>query len=432
MHLACTLALLALAPAARAAGFEGASIPSWGGGWSGPGDPGARGVLYNPAASGSGEGPELLFDVGVLGLQVGYWPDTRQQPYLIRVPAPQPTITFAMPLGDRFGVGSYLHVPYLRSDFTSGMLFVESALLGSWQPKDWLVVGGGLRLGMSRIGATIPLDTGELINDSVPLTGDLKLPLGHPLLQGDQLVTTVNRFTVSAVLATSIRVRSAWIHAVFRPPWILHSRSDILLRPSNEVDALLEGSVVVRVPLPMRAMLAATVPVGRLTLLPEVEYVGWRQTGQLGIDLSDLRIISSDPVFNGVLASVGLAEADFLKVAEGPQRFDLGWRDIVNPGLQAQYALKDDVDLRAGVLGTMSAVSDDVLGEYNLDFMTVTFRGGAAWEVSRRVRLSGSAEWYYSPGRVKRDANDRIAQFYDLDGFRLGVTTQVFLTPRER
>ncbi|MEM6929749.1 MAG: hypothetical protein AAF602_22615, partial [Myxococcota bacterium] len=302
--------LWSLVPLTHAAGVDGASIPAWAGGWAGPGDPGARGVLYNPTASGNGEAPEILLDIGIIGLQVAYWPDVTLDPTLVRVPAPHPTLTAAFPIGDRFGLSTYINAPYVRSDFTTGLLFLESALQGSWKVKDWFVLGGGARLGMSRVGATIPLDTGVLINSSGVLEEDLFLPEGDPFLQGDQLVGQKNTFTASPVLAASWRIpQGTWFHAVFRPPWIIRARTALRLRPSNDLAALLDGNVRVRVPLPLRATLAATIPVGRLTLLPEVEYVGWRQTSLVGIELSDLRIVSSDAVFNQVLSSVGLAEA---------------------------------------------------------------------------------------------------------------------------
>jgi len=421
---------LALLSPALAAGVDGASIPAWGGGWTGPGDPGARGVLYNPTASGTGEGPELLFDVGVIGLQVGYWPDTSQDPVLVRVPAPHPTITAAFPVGERFGIGTYLHVPYLRSDFTTGLLFVESALLGSWRVNDWLTLGGGLRLGMSRVGATIPLDTATLINDNVEL--DPPLPEGDPLFQGDQLVENKNKFTASPVLAATVAVSDdVSLHGVVKPPWVVRSRSDILLRPSNEIDVLLEGNVLVRVVLPLRATLAATVRLGRFTLLPEVEYVGWRQTGRVRVDPNDLRIVSSDLVTNSFLAAAGLAEAEFLDVVEGPQRFDLGWRNVVHPAIQVQYEVDDDIDLRAGVLMANAAVGPRSFSEFNLDWTTVSLRVGAGWDVSRRVRLSGTGEWFVSPPRTRRGPGGNLLEFYDLGMWRVGVTTQVFLKPRD-
>ena len=428
----CCLVFFGLVDQASAAGVEGASIPAWGGGWAGPGDPGARGVLYNPVASGTGEAPEILVDVGVLGLQVAYWPDVTQDPTLVRVPAPHPTLTAAFPIGDRFGVSTYFHAPYVRSDFTTGLLFLESALQGSWRATDRFVLAGGVRLGMSRVGATIPLDTGALVNDSLDLDEDLALPEGDPFLEGDQLVQQKNTFTASPVVAASVRVgKATWIHGVFRPPWIIRARPAIRLRPSNELDALLEGNVQVRVPLPLRATLAATIPVGRFTLLPEVEYVGWQQTSFVRITPSDLRVVSSDPVFNKVLASVGLAEGGFLEVAEGPQNFDLGWRNVVHGGVQGQFEVNADVDLRAGLLWTTAAVGPAAFSEFNLDFATLALRGGAAWDVSRRVRLSFSAEYFASPPRERRDDGGGLVEFYDLDMWRAGITTQIFLRPRD-
>ncbi len=425
------LVFLLIGSMAQAAGLDGASIPAWGGGWAGPGDPGARGVLYNPTASGSGEAPEILLDVGVIGIQVAYWPDVTQNPTLVRLPAPHPTLTAAFPIGDRFGLSTYLHAPYVRSDFTTGLLFLESAIQGSWRAKDWFVLGAGARLGMSRVGATIPLDTGVLLNDALDLDEGLRFDPGEPFLQGDQLVQQKNTFTASPVVAASFRIpQGTWFHAVFRPPWIIRARTAIRLRPSNDFAALLEGNVGVRVPLPLRATLAATVPIGRFTLLPEVEYVGWRQTSQVRIEPTDLRIVSSDPVFNEVLASVGLAEAEFLDVAEGPQSFDLGWRNVVHPAIQAQYEVNADLDVRAGLLFTMPAVGPDAFSEFNLDFATLAVRGGAAWDASRRVRLSLSAEYFASPSRIRRDDADNVVEFYDIDLWRVGITTQVFLRRR--
>lgn len=419
------------APNAHAGGVDGTSVPPFGGGWSGFGDPGARGVLFNPTASGSGEAPEVLFDVGVIGIQIGYWPDTNDEPLLLRVPVPQPTITVAVPLGDKFGLGTYVHAPYVRSDFTSGVLLIETGAVGSWRVSERLTLAGGVRLGVARVGATVPLDTGVLVNDNLPLDEDLRLPEGDPFLQGDQLVPTRNTWTASPVVAATVHLpQGTQLHAVFRPPWVINARSTVSLRPSNDLAALLTGDVSVRVPFPMRIAAAATIPLGRLTLLPEVEYVGWRRASMLGLDLDNLRIVSSDPLFDEVLGSVGLAEADFLDVAEVPQQFDLLWRDVVHPAVQAQYRLSDEVDLRAGVLLANAAVSRDVLSEFNLDFTTVALRAGAAWRTSDRVRLSGTVEWFASPSRVVRDSAGQIASFYDLQMWRAGITTQLFFGRR--
>ncbi|MEN0063979.1 MAG: hypothetical protein AAGA48_17630 [Myxococcota bacterium] len=416
---------------AHAAGLDGLSAPSWGGGWVGPGDPGARGVLYNPTAAGTGEAPELLIDLGVLGVQVGYWPDTNEEPLLVRLPVPHPTFTAAIPIGKRFGFGTYLNAPYVRSDFTTGFSFIESALLVSFRANDWLTVAGGLRLGWSRVGATIPLDTGALVNASVNLDEGLQLPEEDPFLLGDQLVPTRNRFTASPVVAATVETRSGVaVHGVFRPPWVVRNRSTVALRPSNDLAALLDGDVVVRVPLPLRATLAATIPVGRVTLLPELEFVGWRAASRLGIELSNLRIVSSDPVFNEVLASVGLAEADFLAVAEGPQSFDLQWRNVFQPALQAEWKASERVDVRGGVLLTNSAVSPAVLDAFNIDFASLELRAGAAVRTSRTVRLSGTAAYYVSPARIVRGPNDRITSFYDLNLWRIGFTSQFFFGTR--
>ena len=452
----CALAFPLLLPhGALAGGVDGSGVPSAGGGFAGPGDPGARGAIYNPAAIGRGEGIELLVDLGMfrqeLRTTLDDLADLERGVYYLG----QPSAALAVPIG-LFAVGGFVHGPYSRGSddnpdgerrflsIGSDLQLVEGALLGSLSTPVTasglsVTLSGGLRIGQVSFRSDSALDFGYFLNDLLVLTGsNYALPVGDPFLEGQQRVGPLSGVGTSWMAGLSVDLPGgAAVHAAFRPRWVVPLRGGFELQPSNDLNTVVEGDARVGMPFPARAMLAASVPVGRLTLLPEVEWIDWGGAADIGVTLQDLAITSSDPLFDGILESAGLDRPSFLAAAEGDQPTSLGWKPIVNPGIQAEYALTDTIDVRGGFFWGRTAVPDSVVTPSNVDFETFTVRTAGAWRASRRFRFAATVEAFPSPVRVisgLEPANPTVPSGngrYQLILWRAGLTAQLFLSSRE-
>lgn len=426
LRVGALLVLFLATPAHAAPGLDGLSVPSSGGGFASPADPGARGVFFQPAAVAHGERAELLMDIGLVGLNYTSQVGPGTPPESFATVAPQPSVSVAVPLG-RFGVGGFIHAPYFRSAGGSGVAMVELGLVGAWRARDWLTVAAGARFGGAQFGLISDIDTGEFLNENAGLEGKFELPVNDPLLQGEQRVSQRIGVGVSPMFGATVHLGGgAQIHATFRPRWVIPIRGDVSLQPSLDLGALVEGDVRVRMPFPLRAGLSATIPIGRVTLLPEVELIDWARSSDVDFDLQNLRLATSDPLWNIVLNEAGLAEAEFLDAAEGPQVYALGWNTVVQPALQAEVQLTEVVDVRAGVLWGRSAVPDAVVDPTNVDFETVAIRLGGAWRALPSLRVAGTLEAF--PGPARRVASGMPGpSFFRLALWRAGVTAQVYL-----
>ncbi|MBX2802422.1 MAG: outer membrane protein transport protein [Myxococcales bacterium] len=441
---AMVAALALLSPVAtHAAGVGGSGVPSAGGGFAGPADPGARGLFHNPAAALTGDSPELLVDVGffaqdldvtVLGIGV-------PQRTLDLIPHPSGSI--AVPLGP-VGLGVALHSPYSRGgdedpngpyrfySIGSTLQLVETDVSAAVRVHDRLILGAGLRLGLFQFRSDSALDAGALLNDT--LAPNPPLPVGDPLLEGQQRVGPMSGMSASWLVGAVVNLPAdVKVSAAFRPKWVIPVTGPVELEPANDLNTFVAGEATVRMPFPASFMLAGSVPVGRVTLLPEVEYVGWSGASEIGLTISDLSLTSSDPLFDGVLQLSGLAEADFLASAEGDDPRLIGWHDILVPGMQVHWDTTELLDLRGGVWYGPTAVPDEVVNPGNVDFETITLRLAAAVQPHPVVRVAGVVESFISPERSVSGlpAPDVVLPSpdgtYDLDLWRFGATVQLFV-----
>ncbi|MEZ4240491.1 MAG: outer membrane protein transport protein [Myxococcota bacterium] len=440
---------LSATSALAGAGISGTSVPSAGGGFAGPTEAGALGALSNPAAVARAVAPELLLDVAVFRRTVTTDLAAWDGPEVATTWAPQPSAGLAVSFG-RLGLGAAFQAPTSRGGpqppegpqrfFTvdSTLQLVQGSLLAAYRVHDQVSIGAGLRVGQVSYLSEKRVDTGASFNQSFDL--DPPLPVGDPLLEGRQRVGAMSGWSASWVAGVQwVLPSNAQIALSFEPPWRIWVAGPIEQEPSLDLNAAIAGEGRVRLGFPAHLTLGGRVPIGRVTLIGDVEYVGWARAGSATSEISGLTITSSDPLFDGILTSSGLAEADFLASSEGTTENELGWHDIVIPGLQAQWSATDTVDLRAGVWYAPTAVSDDHVTPSNLDFATITARLAGAVLVVPQLRTALTVEKLFVPTRHITTSPYSLDQTVDgvlapsgngdyaLDVWRFGLSAQLFV-----
>lgn len=429
---------------AWAAGVSGSGVPGSGGGFAGATEAGALGAIYSPGAVATGGRPELLVDLGAFWQDLTFDIDDIGEIQHSAEWIPQPSGAIAIPLG-RFGVGAALQGPYVRGgdddpegpyrfvSFDSTLQLIEADVLVGYRPHERITLGLGLRTGQVTYLSYKAVDTGDFLNDS--LTVEPPLPVGDPLLEGQQRVGALSGFGVSWAASVGVRLPAdVEAHLSFRPGWRVGVSGPVVQEPSNTLNTVISGNAEVELGFPSHLILAGRIPVGRFTFIPEVEHIGWKRTSTAQLTLSDLTLESSDPLFDGILSSSGLAEADFLTSSEGTSEVPLSWRDVVNPGLQLQWEPSPKAALRTGLWYTPTAVPDAVATASNIDFGATIVRLAGAWQPASPLRVALSAEKFFSPLRTITDSVSVDPPVvpsgngtYDLDLWRLSLSLQVFV-----
>ena len=438
--------MLGPAPAWAGGGVSGSGVPSTGGGFAGSSEPGARGVFFNPAAVNAGEAPELLVDVGMLGLGLRTDLEDFSAPSDTFGIAPQPSAAIAIPIG-KLGLGASVHGPVLRAgeddpdgeyrflSISSELLLVQGNVSAAYALHDRVTVGAGLRVGYSRYRSDYAIDSAVLLNEALELTGDeLELPVGEPFLEGQQRVGRLLGTGLSWMAGARVRLPAdIELHAAFEPRWRIAVDGPVELEPSLDLNTQVEGQGRVELVYPMRLFVAGRVPIGKFTVIPEFEYIGWGSADEFLVDLAGLQIASSDPAFDTLFYNLGLTEAGFLTAAEGQSVEDLSWQDVLLPSVQVEWQARPDVAVRAGLGYGPSAVPDSIVSPANVDFATWTLKLAGAWQPLPQLRVSGTGEYFYSPlrtitGSVSTDPSLPSGNgTYKLTLWRLGVTAQFFL-----
>jgi long-subunit fatty acid transport protein len=397
-----------IATVAVAGSIAGLGVP--GGGFAHPAEEGAFGLPYAPTAALSAPAPELLLDVGLLGSHLRTELDVWTEPLTGASVSPVPTLAVAVPLGP-VALGALFQVPYARGGggdpagpqrFYSGassLRLLEQQLTAAVRPVDALALGAGLRVGELSYRATRSIDTAAMLNSS--LSPELALPVGDPLLEGTQTLSGVDGVGVSYVASAAlVHPRGHQVGVAFRPPWALRGAGEVAFSPSDDLAAQVDGQVAVELVMPAHLHLSGRIELDRLTLLPDVEWVGWRRTGRNTATVSGLRLTSADPVLDGVLGTSGLDQADFLRSQEGDQSSDLHWRDVVNVGLAASVRATPRLDLRVGVWRSPGALELDWVHPANLDFTVWNLRAGARFDAAPALTLAASADLYAAQTRT--------------------------------
>lgn len=440
--------------AAFAGSLSGTSLPSVGGSFSGVTEAGARGVIFQPAAAGRGDAPELAIDVAAVATSFAQQLDGWEAPVTNQGVSVQPTLMLAIPLG-RFGIGAAVHSSYLRSTnydpegpqnlfiVQSNVSLYEFDLSGSYEPTTWLALGAGLRVGMASYRNVKGTDLGATLNASGALSP--ALPVGDPLLQGTQSLGPMRSFGASFVVGAAFTFPFAQFDVAFRPNWRFSLRGPVQLQPSTALDTTVEGDIDLKLNFPAHVHVGARVPVTKtFTVVPELEWVGWKRASRNEAEISNLYLSSSDPALREVLEQSGISEADFIKSQEGPTDGDLKWHNIVNASMQTVWQVHEDWEVRAGVGFSPSAIPDRLVTPSNVDFGVVTFRAGAAWQPHPVARIGLGLERYQGLTRSIRDSPYRLTGpdpgvkvqpsgngRYAFSLWRAGLTVQLFV-PQKR
>lgn len=447
------LALISGQTAWAGAGISGTSVPGAGGGFAGPTEPGALGAPSNPAAVALGEAPELLIDGAafrrVITIALDDWDGPERQVSW----APQPSAAAAAAFG-KLGVGAVFQAPYARGGpqppdgpqrfFTvdSTLQLLEGQILAAVRPIDGppvrLSIGAGLCIGQLTYMSEKHVDTGATFNTVFDL--DPPLPVGDPLLEGRQRAGAMSGWGLSWTAGASVELPAhVALDVAFQPRWRIWASGPVEQEPSIDLDALITGDGRARIAFPAHLLFGARVPVGPLTVIGDVEWVGWSGASTATSEISGLTVTSSDPLFDAILVGSGLAEADFLASNEGTDETALGLHDVVIPGLQVQVAPIERLELRAGGWYAPAAFSDASVTPSSLDYGTVTARVAGGLQIVPQLRTALSIDHMFGLTRHittspysfdAPTADGALAQSgngtYALDVWRFGLSVQVF------
>jgi long-subunit fatty acid transport protein len=437
-----------------AGSLAGSSVPSVGGSFAGVTEPGALGLVEQPAASVRGPGPELAIDLGLLHTGLNTQLDNWDSPLKTGNPALQPTLLLSVPVGP-LGFGAAVHSSYLRGQdldpegpqrfygVRSGLSLIEGDLTASARPLDTLSFGAGARIGLLQYDAFKSTDLAATLNPALDPTPPL--PYGEPLLEGSQAVGPLSQTTVSWIVGAALHFDVLQLDVSYRPAWKTTMVGPVQLVPSSDLQTSIDGRLEVTLTMPAHLMLGARIPVGsRWTLVPEVEWVGWARSGRNTLTISGLTLSATDPLLDELLGASGLSQADFLTSSEGTTETDSHWHDVVNGSLQTLWEPADDLELRAQLAVAPSAVETRWLHTSNLDFGTIVLGLGAAWQVAPQVRLALGGQHYRGlPRRVVDSPYDLEAPrdgapalpsangSYRLSLWRAGLTLQLMI-PSQR
>lgn len=430
---------------AQAASLAGMNVPWVGGGFAGPSEPGALGVIFTPSTAALAPAPEVALDVGLVAVSVDFQVDALGQ-VAGTLPQVQPTLMAAAPIGERFGVGAAVFAPYVRSgesdpegpfrlfSISSTLMFLEADVIAAVRPVKWLSIGGSLRLGQFTLASTNAIDTGAMLNAA--LEPETPLPTGDALLEGHQTVRDVGEVTASWGVGVSlVHPKGPELHLAYRPKWTTGGEGTVELVPSDDLVARIEGDVSVALTLPPSFSLSGRLPMGRFTAVPELEWVGWSATGRPVYDVRNLVLTTSDPLLNGILNDVGLTESALIDSQEGVRDSDMEWSDVVNFGMYGSWRFSDALAARAGVWRGGSAVADRAVSPGNLDFASWEIRAGADWRpipklrtafslaaVPPSVRTITNSKYDLTNPATPEDALPSGNGRYSLTAFRAGVT----------
>lgn len=403
--------ILLLLTAALASGLSGLGVPSPLGGFAGPSATGALGLAGNPASARPASF-EAALDVAVLPTRFG-WQLQGQDQELSSGLTPVPSLALAAPTGP-LGVGVAVFVPFARggdappegspSRFHTGattLRVIEADLAVAAAPTPNLTVGGALRLGRASIDTTISYESAVLLNELLGENGDI--PYGDPLFEGTESYAVTGNAVGGAA---GLRWRGdggLGLDLAWRSPLYAHLSGPLSLQPSDDLALVAEGRAQVDVRYPMEVLAAATL---RLREAPwrlggELSYTGWSTMSRLETSLSDFQIVSEDPLFQDILESYGLSEAEFLAGVDGVVLVT-ALSDILAGGLWVDR-LGDGWQARAGAWLSPAAIPDAYLHPGNADFGSLDLRLAGGKALGRAlVALSGDV--YLCPTRENTDS----------------------------
>lgn len=432
--------LLLLHTAALAAGLSGLGVPEPLGAFGGPTASGALGLASNPASA-RPESLETALDLGLMRTAF-VWQLDGAAPESSGGITPIPSLAVGAPTGP-LGVGLAVFVPYARSGsgpgadspsrFHSGtttVQVVEADLSVAAELQPGLTLGGALRLGQAQIATEIAYDSALPLNEALGADGDI--PYGDPLFEGTETYSVRGAAIGGAAGLRWRGSRGSGVDLVWRSPLIAHLSGPLSLRPSNDLALVAEGRADVRLTYPMEILAAATFRRDPWRVGGELGYTAWSSLSRLETTLSELEISADDPLFQEILDSYGLSEAEFLASLDSVV-FESGLSDILSGGAWVDR-LGAGWQVRAGAWITPAAIPDAYLHPGNADFGTLDLRLAGGYAVGRVVlglsgdlflsqpRLSAASVYAFENGSASGVALPDATGTYQLGAARVGLT----------
>jgi len=406
-----------LLPAAIAAGAAGNGTPVLGGGVAGPLQDGAAGLFSNPAAAHPAEG-ELLFDLQYAHSSVEMQL-SGQEAEADAGGSVIPALSVASPPLGPVGLGLALHVPYgrggenpedstLRFHNQSGEIrAMEAALNVAVQPADWLTVGVAGRAAQLTLATVNATDTGAMLAGLLDQGGEELL--NDPFLEGTQSVSGKG---LAGGWAAGVRVTppGGWVFAAdFRSKLRGVVEGDLSYVLSNQLAVEITGNQETYLEFPAELSVGAALPVGRVTITPELTWIGWSSWNRIETRLHDLSFGSRDPYLDAYIEALG-GSLDTLIADMDSNVTTNGTSDIFSGGVGVKAQVADAWDLLGGVYLTPAATQDDHVHPGNVDFAVADVRAGAVYWTQRRTRFAVTADRMFAPERsVSQSVYDPLA-----------------------
>lgn len=443
------LAGLPWGSSAAAAGLSGLAVPEPLGGFAGPTAGGALGLSTNPASSRPDQA-EIAVDLGLMATRLRYQLDGHE-PTESRGLTPIPSLAAALPLGPA-GLGVAVFVPQARGGDAppedsparlyageSLIMLVETDLSGSVALGP-LTLGGAFRLGQARIGSALKYDTGVLLDDI--LGPEAEVPFQDPFLEGTEAYEMRGAVLGGAVGLRLRPQRGPDLDLAFRSSLRGTLNGTFSLRPSDDLAVQVEGDASLPVRWPAEVLAAGRWTFGAWRPGAELSFSGWSSMTRLETTLSDLRLSSSDPLFQALLDSYELTEAEFLD-GIGAVPIQTGLSDILAGGVWVDW-LGEGMQARAGAWISPAAIPDAYMNPGNADFGTLDLRLGGARRLGP-VLLGATLDAFIGPTRVVTEsaysqhagvdsgvALPPATGTYALSALRLGFTAAARKNTQER
>jgi long-subunit fatty acid transport protein len=361
------------------------------------------------------EAPEILFDLAAIRSYYGV-ELVGQDLVVRRGVSPLPFLAMATPLGERFGLGFHVGVPFARVGesaadgpfrmwtISGGILVVEPRLSLAWKASDKWTLGAGLRAGFSFFNMKAASDTGATLYQLLGETAeDL---IGDPLLEGTRTVEGGRGFG----LAYSFGIR---FEPVKRVVFVLSHHTTlstplegtVVIQPSNDLDLVLQAGLVGQWRYPMEIHAGLSVPAGAVDLHAHAEYIGWGSTTKTLATLNDPVVLSESPLLSGILHDYGLDDPAALGTLETSS--ESGMQNILTGGVHISWQPNDQWMFLAGASYTPGAIRDEWISPANIDMGGFDYRVGSKWTATDHLEFGLSLDiWALSPRTIRTSIGD--------------------------
>jgi long-subunit fatty acid transport protein len=394
---------------ALAGSTAGMGLAPLGGGFSGITDPGVLGLGHTPAAA-RPEQPELALDFGISSWRIEAQLEDAAPSEGTGL-TPIPYIAAALPIGP-VGIGLVGMVPYgggggfpedgaQRFHMVDGKVFMmEANLAVAYQPVDFLRFGVAGRFARGTMRKAYAVDSAGLLNGR--LAPDPAAPEGLQLLEGEQELDVSGigwgyAVGVSAVLPAQIEV-----HAAYRSPVRIDLSGPAIVTPSHDLDLALHGTAAVTMVYPREVTLGVAVPVGKVRLMADGGWTGWRTLERVDGALEDVTVKSKDAAMTALLGATGVNESELTESLELYN--DLGNHDVFYGGAAADFTLHKKVVLRTGLWYAPTTIPDANFHLGIVDFPAWDIRAAVAWSPVDWLTAGTSLDVYAIPSREIRNS----------------------------